>query len=187
MAAGIEGGRRETACQSNDAKKQAVANASEETSTQYLHIAEAETDVQGTQAAVAALQDLRYTSETSEKLDSTAVNILQQIIELGTESHDAAAVASVVAMAPGTVTVVEQVTEEERSANHAVMIQEALQQASVGISEQHHLVVSSDDVEGIETVTVYTQGEEASEFIVYVQEAMQPVTDSTMEHILQEI
>uniref|UniRef100_A0A8C5N2A3 Zinc finger and AT-hook domain containing n=1 Tax=Leptobrachium leishanense TaxID=445787 RepID=A0A8C5N2A3_9ANUR len=170
-----------------DSKWEQVADASEESSTQYLHITEAETDVQGTQAAVAALQDLRFTSETSAKLDSTAVNILQQIIELGAESHDAAAVASVVAMAPGTVTVVEQVTEEERSANHTVMIQEALQQASVGLSEQHHLVVSSDDVEGIETVTVYTQGEEASEFIVYVQEAMQPVTNGTMEHILQEI
>ncbi|XP_068094152.1 zinc finger protein ZFAT isoform X2 [Hyperolius riggenbachi] len=157
----------------------------EEISTQFLHITEAEADVQGTQTAVAALQDLRYTSETSEKLDHTAVNILQQIIELGTESHDA--VASVVAMAPGTVTVVEQVTEEEQSANHTVMIQEALQQASVGLGEQHHLVVSSDDIEGIETVTVYTQGEEASEFIVYVQEAMQPVTDGAMEHMLQEI
>lgn len=161
------------------------SDVTEEVSAQFLHITEAEADVQGTQTAVAALQDLRYTSETSEKLDPTAVNILQQIIELGTESHDA--VASVVAMAPGTVTVVEQVTEEERSANHAVMIQEALQQASVGLGEQHHLVVSSDDVEGIETVTVYTQGEETSEFIVYVQEAMQPVTDGTMEHILQEI
>lgn len=37
------------------------------------------------------------------------MNILQQIIELGTETHDATAVASVVAMAPGTVTVVKQV------------------------------------------------------------------------------
>ncbi|CAJ0929363.1 unnamed protein product, partial [Ranitomeya imitator] len=161
------------------------SDVTEEISTQFLHITEAEADVQGTQTAVAALQDLRYTSETSDKLDPTAVNILQQIIELGTESHDA--VASVVAMAPGTVTVVEQVTEEQRSANHAVMIQEALQQASVGLGEQHHLVVSSDDVEGIETVTVYTQGEETSEFIVYVQEALQPVTDGTMGHILQEI
>ncbi|XP_072266736.1 zinc finger protein ZFAT isoform X2 [Pyxicephalus adspersus] len=162
-----------------------LVDVTEEISTQFLHITEAEADAQGTHAAVAALQDLRYTSETSEKLDPTAVNILQQIIELGTESHDA--VASVVAMAPGTVTVVEQVTEEEQSANHTVMIQEALQQASVGLGEQHHLVVSSDEVEGIETVTVYTQGEEASEFIVYVQEAMEPVTDGTMEHILQEI
>lgn len=38
------------------------------------------------------------------------MNILQQIIELGTEAHDATAVASVVAMAPGTVTVVKQVS-----------------------------------------------------------------------------
>lgn len=70
-----------------------------------------------------------------------------------------------------------QVTDEEPSSNHTVMIQETLQQASVELAEQHHLVVSSDDVEGIETVTVYTQGGETSEFIVYVQEAVQPVEE----------
>lgn len=43
-----------------------------------------------------------------DRLDAASVNILQQIIELGSENHDGA-VASVVAMAPGTVTVVEQV------------------------------------------------------------------------------
>lgn len=48
-------------------------------------------------------------SRSGDRLDPTAVNILQQIIELGTETHDATAVASVVAMAPGTVTVVKQV------------------------------------------------------------------------------
>uniref|UniRef100_A0A8C6EBF3 Zinc finger protein ZFAT n=1 Tax=Moschus moschiferus TaxID=68415 RepID=A0A8C6EBF3_MOSMO len=160
-----------------DPKWEPAAETPEEPSTQYLHIAEAEEDVQGTQAAVAALQDLRYTSESGDRLDPTAVNILQQIIELGTETHDATAVASVVAMAPGTVTVVKQVTDEEPSSNHTVMIQETLQQASVELAEQHHLVVSSDDVEGIETVTVYTQGGEASEFIVYVQEAVQPVEE----------
>ncbi|XP_061462954.1 zinc finger protein ZFAT isoform X2 [Rhineura floridana] len=198
----------------------------EETSTQYLHITKAE-DMQGTQAAVAALQDLRYTSENGGRLDSTAVNFLQQIIELGSEPHDAAAVASVVAMAPGTVTVVKQgclllrekaltrilfstqqqkrgevavtntkrpctsklattllsiffhrVTEEEQATNHTVMIQETLQQASVELGEQHHLVVSSDEVEGIGTVTVYTQGGEASGLIVYVQD-MQPVEEQT--------
>ncbi|XP_005291092.2 zinc finger protein ZFAT isoform X1 [Chrysemys picta bellii] len=169
-----------------EAKWELTTEISEESSTQYLHITEAE-DVQGTQAAVAALQDLRYTSENGERLDSTAVNILQQIIELGSETHDAAAVASVVAMAPGTVTVVKQVKEEEQSANHTVMIQETLQQASVELAEQHHLVVSSDEVEGIETVTVYTQGGEASEFIVYVQEAMQPVEEQTVEQSVQEI
>ncbi|XP_019506826.1 PREDICTED: zinc finger protein ZFAT isoform X1 [Hipposideros armiger] len=158
----------------------------EEPSTQYLHITEAE-DVQGTQAAVAALQDLRYTSESGDRLDPTAVNILQQIIELGAETHDATAVASVVAVAPGTVTVVKQVTDEEPSSNHTVMIQETLQQASVELAEQHHLVVSSDDVEGIETVTVYTQGGEASEFIVYVQEAMQPMEEQAVAQPAQEL
>lgn len=77
--------------------------------------------------------------------------------------------------------------EEEQSANHTLMIQETLQQASVELGEQHHLVVSSDEVEGIETVTVYTQGGEASEFIVYVQEAMQPVEEQTMEQSVQEL
>ncbi|XP_054984580.1 zinc finger protein ZFAT [Sorex araneus] len=163
-----------------DSKWEPATETSEEPSTQYLHITEAEEDVQGTQAAVAALQDLRYTSESGDRLDPTAVNILQQIIELGTETHDATAVASVVAMAPGTVTVVKQVTDEEPASNHTVMIQETLQQASVELAQQHHLVVSSDDVEGIETVTVYTQGGEASEFIVYVQEAMQPMEEPAL-------
>lgn len=63
--------------------------------------------------------------------------------------------------------------EEEPQTNHAMMIQDALQQATVGLAEEHHLVVSSDDMEGIKTVTVYTQGEDASQFIVYVQEAVQ--------------
>ncbi|XP_054842039.1 zinc finger protein ZFAT [Eublepharis macularius] len=163
-----------------ETKWETTAEVSEETATQYLHITETE-DPQGTQAAVAALQDLRYTSENGERLDPTAVNILQQIIDLGSEPHDAAAVASVVAMAPGTVTVVKQVTEEEPSANHTVMIQKTLEQASVELAEQHHLVVSSDEVEGIGTVTVYTRGGEASELIVYVQEAMQAVEEQAVE------
>ncbi|NXH32027.1 ZFAT protein, partial [Myiagra hebetior] len=170
-----------------ETKWELTAEVAEEASTQYLHITEAGEDVQGTQAAVAALQNLRYPSESSERLDPTAVNILQQIIELGSESHDATAVASVVTMAPGTVTVVKQVKEEEQAANHTLMIQETLQQASVELSEQHHLVVSSDEVEGIETVTVYTQGGEASEFIVYVQEAVQPVEEQTVEESVQEL
>lgn len=170
-----------------DPKWEPATEAPEEPSTQYVHITEAEEDVQGTQAAVAALQDLRYTSESGDRLDPTAVNILQQIIELGTEAHDATAVASVVAMAPGTVTVVKQVTDEEPSSNHTVMIQETLQQASVELAEEHHLVVSSDDVEGIETVTVYTQGGEASEFIVYVQEAVQPVEEQAVGPQAQEL
>lgn len=42
---------------------QLTVEVSEEASTQYVHITEAGEDVQGTQAAVAALQNLRYTSE----------------------------------------------------------------------------------------------------------------------------
>lgn len=53
-------------------------------------------------------------SPSGDRLDPTAVNILQQIIELGSEAHDATAVASVVAMAPGTVTVVKQVRPSPR-------------------------------------------------------------------------
>lgn len=80
-----------------------------------------------------------------------------------------------------------KVTDEEPSSNHTVMIQETLQQASVELAEQHHLVVSSDDVEGIETVTVYTQGGEPSEFIVYVQEAMQPAEEPAGGQLAQEL
>lgn len=47
---------------------QPATEAAEEPAAQYLHIAEAEEDVQGTQAAVAALQDLRYTSESGSVL-----------------------------------------------------------------------------------------------------------------------
>lgn len=155
-----------------------VVESVEEPTMQYLHIAETE-DPQGTETAVSALQDLRFNTQNGvvsaaagDRLDPASVNILQQIIELGSENHDAT-VASVVAMAPGTVTVVEQVEEEEPQSNHAMMIQDALQQATVGLGEEHHLVVSSDDMEGIKTVTVYTQGEDASQFIVYVQEAVQ--------------
>ncbi|XP_075405342.1 zinc finger protein ZFAT [Tenrec ecaudatus] len=155
-----------------------ATEAPEEPPTPYLHITEAEEDVQGTQAAVAALQDLRYTPESGDRLDPTAVNILQQIIELGTETHDTTAVASVVAMTPGTVTVVKQVTNEEPSANHTVMIQETLQPS---LAEEHHLLLSSEDVEGIETVTVYTQGGEASEFILYMQGAVAHVEETPAE------
>ncbi|XP_060726877.1 zinc finger protein ZFAT-like isoform X1 [Tachysurus vachellii] len=160
-----------------------VVESAEEPNTQYLQIAETE-DVQGTEAAVSVLQNLRFNTQNgvvsataTDRLDPASVNILQQIIELGTENPDT--VASVVAMAPGTVTVVEQVTEEEQQTDHAMMIHDALQQATVGLGEEHHLVVSSDDVEGIKTVTVYTQGEDASQFIVYVQEAVQTEESTT--------
>lgn len=42
-----------------------VESSVEESSTQYLHITETE-DLQGTEAAVAALQDLRYNTENGK-------------------------------------------------------------------------------------------------------------------------
>lgn len=169
-------------------EQQVLEAPAEQTQTQYFHIAECEEDVQGAQAAVAALQDLRYNTENGDRMDSTAVNIFQQIIGLTPEHHDGA-VASVVTMAPGTLTVVEQ-AEDEETGNHTVMIQQALEQASMELVEGHHLVeqvvVSSDDVEGIETVTVYTHGEETSEFIVYVQEAG-PADEQAMEKKVEEL
>ncbi|XP_062322195.1 zinc finger protein ZFAT-like [Osmerus eperlanus] len=166
-----------------------VVESVEEPTAQYLQVTEADEvqEDQGvettqevqtterTETAAAALQGLRFTENgvvtSAEGLEPSTMNILQQIIELGSESHEA----SMVAMAPGTVTVVEQVAEESSVGNHsdqAVLIQEAFQRA-VGLGEQHHLVVASDNLEGIETVTVYTQGDNANQFIVYVQEALQ--------------
>ncbi|XP_062394694.1 zinc finger protein ZFAT-like isoform X2 [Sardina pilchardus] len=144
-----------------------VVESLEEQSTQFLHITETE-DSQGTEEAVTTLQDLHFATQNGDGLDPAAVNILQQIIGLGSENTDGT-VASVVAMAPGTVTVVEQVAEEEQQSDHTMIIQDALQQGSVDMGEEHHLVVSSDDMEGIKTVTVYTQGEDTSQYIVYVQ------------------
>lgn len=60
------------------------------------------------------------------------------------------------------------------------MIQETLKEASVGLAEEHHLVISNE-VEGVGTVTVYTQGGEPSELIVYVQEGMQAVEEQAVE------
>ncbi|XP_045142899.1 zinc finger protein ZFAT [Echinops telfairi] len=128
-----------------------ATEAPEEPPTPYLHITEAEEDVQGTQAAVAALQDLRYTPESGEWPPA---------------SHDNRPLDT------------ERVTNEEPSANHTVMIQETLQPS---LAEEHHLLLSSDDVEGIETVTVYTQGGEASEFILYMQGAVAHVEETPAE------
>lgn len=46
--------------------QQVLEAPAEQTQTQYFHIAECEEDVQGAQAAVAALQDLRYNTENGE-------------------------------------------------------------------------------------------------------------------------
>ncbi|XP_029928604.1 zinc finger protein ZFAT isoform X2 [Myripristis murdjan] len=109
---------------------------------------------QQTEAAEAALQD----SSNGE------VNILQQIIEVSSEGHDA--VASMVAMAPGTVTVVEQVADEQEAGNRS-------DQVMVVDGEEAHdgdQVMVVEEADGLEALTVFTQGENAHHYIVYVQE-----------------
>lgn len=109
---------------------------------------------QQTEAAVAALQDS----------NNGAVSILQQIIELSSESHDA--VSSMVAMAPGTVTVVEQVAEEQE-------VGTCSDQLMVVNSEESHngdQVMVVEETDGLEALTVLTQGDNTHHYIVYVQE-----------------
>nr|XP_032816704.1 zinc finger protein ZFAT isoform X2 [Petromyzon marinus] len=98
------------------------------------HLEELE-EARSTETAVAALQDLRYTIE-SEQVGGSAVNLLHQIIELGSD------------VTPGT-----------------VMVEEAC----TGYEVQH-MVISSAVEAAVEAVTMYSQGEPSSEFIVYVQE-----------------
>ncbi|CAL8289112.1 unnamed protein product [Merluccius merluccius] len=95
---------------------------------------------------------------------SGEVNILQQIIELSSENHNA--VASVVTMAPGTLTVVEQVADEQEPSGH--MNQLMLEGEEDPNSNQLMVV---EETEGLDALAVFTsQGESTHHYIVYVQE-----------------
>ncbi|XP_047453704.1 zinc finger protein ZFAT-like isoform X2 [Mugil cephalus] len=120
----------------------------EEVEAQYVSV---EDEEQLTEAPLAVLQD--------------NVNI-QQITEFSSETQDA--VTSMVAMAPGTVTVVQQlqVADEEEVGNcgnqlMVVNAEGALNSNQVMVVEEGH---------GLEALTVLTQGENAHHYIVYVQE-----------------
>ncbi|XP_049903546.1 zinc finger protein ZFAT-like isoform X2 [Epinephelus moara] len=115
---------------------------------QYVPV---EHEEQLTEVPVAALQD--------------NVNI-QQITELSSETHDA--VTSMVAMAPGTVTVVQQlqVADEQEVGNCSNQLM--VVNAEGGLTGNQVMVV--EDAHGLEALTVLTQGENAHHYIVYVQE-----------------
>ncbi|CAL8260667.1 unnamed protein product [Boreogadus saida] len=92
------------------------------------------------------------------------VNILQQIIELSSENHNA--VASVVTMAPGTLTMVEQVADEPegRGPMNQLMLE------GEGDPDSNQLMVV-EETEGLDALTVFTsQGDSTHHYIVYVQE-----------------
>ncbi|XP_023143081.2 zinc finger protein ZFAT isoform X2 [Amphiprion ocellaris] len=118
----------------------------EEVEAQYVSVEEEE---HLTEAPLAALQD--------------NVNI-QQITEFTSETQDA--VASMVAMAPGTVTVVQQlqVADEQEVGSNQLMVLNA----EGDLNGDQVMVV--EDAHGLEALTVLTQGENAHHYIVYVQE-----------------
>ncbi|XP_056237895.1 zinc finger protein ZFAT-like isoform X1 [Seriola aureovittata] len=122
--------------------------AGETVEAQYVSV---EDEEQLTEAPVAALHD--------------NVNI-QQITEFSSETHDA--VTSMVAMAPGTVTVVQQlqVADEQEIGNCSNQLM--VVNAEGSLSGDQVMVV--EDAHGLEALTVLTQGENTHHYIVYVQE-----------------
>ncbi|XP_072316570.1 zinc finger protein ZFAT [Eucyclogobius newberryi] len=94
--------------------------------------------------------------------DSEAVNILQQITELNSDIHNV--VTPMVAMAPGTVTVMEQISEEHEISPDQLMVVNA----DENLGADHMMVV--EETEGLEALTVLTQGDSTHHYIVYVQE-----------------
>ncbi|XP_041798409.1 zinc finger protein ZFAT-like isoform X2 [Chelmon rostratus] len=113
---------------------------------QYVPV---EDEEQLTEAPVAALQE--------------NVNI-QQITEFSSETHEA--VTSMIAMAPGTVAVVQQVADEQEVGNCSNQLM--VVNAEGGLTGDQVMVV--EDAHGLEALTVLTQGENAHHYIVYVQE-----------------
>ncbi|XP_019728486.1 zinc finger protein ZFAT isoform X2 [Hippocampus comes] len=95
--------------------------------------------------------------------DNGTDRILQQIVELSSETHDA--ITSMVAMAPGTVAVVEQVADEEEAAgNHQLMVVNA----DGDLSGEQVMVV--EEGHELEALTVLTQDDNTHHFIFYVEE-----------------
>ncbi|XP_028986133.1 zinc finger protein ZFAT-like isoform X2 [Betta splendens] len=89
---------------------------------------------------------------------------IQQITEFSSETHDA--VTSMVAMAPGTVAVVQQVADEQEVGNCGNQLM--VVNAEGDLTGEQVMVV--EDAHGLEALTVLTQGEDTHHYIVYVQE-----------------
>ncbi|XP_077433002.1 zinc finger protein ZFAT [Vanacampus margaritifer] len=105
---------------------------------------------------------LEQEEELPEEQNNGTDNILQRIVELSSETHDA--ITSMVAMAPGTVAVVEQVADEEEVGEHQLMVVNAdgdLSGEPVMVVEEGH---------ELETLTVLAQDDNTQHFIVYVEE-----------------
>uniref|UniRef100_UPI0037E9490D zinc finger protein ZFAT n=1 Tax=Semicossyphus pulcher TaxID=241346 RepID=UPI0037E9490D len=112
------------------------------------------------------------TVEGEEQLIETPVAALQdnvdiqQITEFSSETHDA--VTSMVAMAPGTVTVVQQLQVADDQEVSDCSNQLMVVNADGGLTGEQVMVV--EDANGLEALTVLTQGDNTHHYIVYVQE-----------------
>ncbi|XP_068426739.1 zinc finger protein ZFAT isoform X3 [Clinocottus analis] len=110
--------------------------------------------------------------EDEEQLTEVSVTSLQdnvdiqQITEFSSETHNA--VTSMVAMAPGTVTVVQQLQVADEQEVGECTNQLMVVNADGDLTGNQVMVV--EDAHGLEALTVLTQGENTHHYIVYVQE-----------------
>ncbi|XP_072250709.1 zinc finger protein ZFAT isoform X2 [Leuresthes tenuis] len=115
------------------------------------------------EAQYVSVEDEGHLTEAPLAVMEENVNI-QQITEFSSETQDA--VTSMVAMAPGTVTVVQQVAEEQEVSDCSDQLM--VVNAEGGLDGNQVMVV--EESHGLETLTVLTQGENMHHYIVYVQE-----------------
>uniref|UniRef100_H3CW75 C2H2-type domain-containing protein n=1 Tax=Tetraodon nigroviridis TaxID=99883 RepID=H3CW75_TETNG len=124
------------------------------------------------EAPVSTLQDNGKSSDFcipmySDQLNQKPKGNIQQITELSSETYDA--VTSVVAMAPGTVTVVQQVADEQEVSNSGNQLMVVNEEAGLA-GNQVMVVMVMEDGHGLEALTVLTQDDSTHHYIVYVQE-----------------
>ncbi|XP_041648982.1 zinc finger protein ZFAT-like isoform X2 [Cheilinus undulatus] len=154
--------------------------------------------LEGTWEVGEAVEAQYVTVDNEEQLteipaDALQENVdIQQITEFSSETHKA--VTSMVAMAPGTVTVVQQVADEQEvsDCSNQLMVVNAdggltgdqvmVVNADGGLTGDQVMVVNADggltgeqvmvveDAHSLEALTVLTQGENTHHYIVYVQE-----------------
>lgn len=117
-------------------------------------------------------EDQYVSVENEEPLTEAPLAVLedsgnvQQITELSSETHNA--VASMVAMAPGSVTVVQQLQVAQEQEVGDCSNQLMVVNAGEGLEGDQLMVV--EDGHGLDALTVLTQGENTHHYIVYIQE-----------------
>ncbi|XP_041843986.1 zinc finger protein ZFAT-like isoform X2 [Melanotaenia boesemani] len=117
------------------------------------------------EAPYMSVEDEEHLAEASLAVLEDNVNI-QQITEFSSETQDA--VTSMVAMAPGTVTVVQQLQVAEEQEVGDCSDQLMVVNSEGGLEGDQVMVV--EEAHGLEALTVLTQGEDMHHYIVYVQE-----------------